>query len=253
MFEALPDEAWTPALFRELMEIVANNHDQWCGMPMTLSRCPLELSDGHPFAQMYADIEAALAKKEAEDRAEEGYTVSCSTTDVDTTVRGSFYSAHKRCEVFALQRPDGKVEHGLLSRIHSMDYQIATIDASDAWTIEQETKALELLKTLVRPRQYSMYFLTGAFLESSDRSGVMYVFRKLRPTIALSLRDPDKKTTKILCTMCMHPIGYYQGSWAGAMCPTDDVIAHLVLMRGDEHMFWRRCNQHPPHMPNAGI
>jgi hypothetical protein len=37
------------------------------------------------------------------------------------------------------------------------------------------------------------------------------------------------------------------------MCPTDDVIAHLALMRGDEAMFWRRCNQHPPYRPEAGL
>ena len=43
------------------------------------------------------------------------------------------------------------------------------------------------------------------------------------------------------------------GSWAGAMVPTDDVIAHLSLMRGDEHMFWKRCNQHPSWRPEAGL
>jgi hypothetical protein len=37
------------------------------------------------------------------------------------------------------------------------------------------------------------------------------------------------------------------------MVPTDDVIAHLMLMRGDEHMFWRRCNQHQPWTKEAGV
>lgn len=32
-----------------------------------------------------------------------------------------------------------------------------------------------------------------------------------------------------------------------------DVIAHLALMRGDEHMFWKRSNQHPPYRPEAGL
>lgn len=58
---------------------------------------------------------------------------------------------------------------------------------------------------------------------------------------------------RILCCLCMRPIAYYADSWAGAMCPTDDVIAHLALMRGDEAMFWRRCNQHPPYRPEAGL
>ena len=42
-------------------------------------------------------------------------------------------------------------------------------------------------------------------------------------------------------------------SWAGAMCPTDDVLAHLMLMRGDEAMFWRRANQHAAIDPLAGL
>lgn len=37
------------------------------------------------------------------------------------------------------------------------------------------------------------------------------------------------------------------------MTPTDDVIAHLTLMRGDEPMFWRRANQHGPDRPEAGL
>lgn len=45
----------------------------------------------------------------------------------------------------------------------------------------------------------------------------------------------------------------YRNTMCGAMCPTDDVMAHLLLMRGDEHMFWRRANQHPPHSPNSGL
>lgn len=30
-------------------------------------------------------------------------------------------------------------------------------------------------------------------------------------------------------------------------------IAHLMLMRGDEHLYWRRCNQHPVWVPQAGL
>jgi hypothetical protein len=31
------------------------------------------------------------------------------------------------------------------------------------------------------------------------------------------------------------------------------VVAHLMLMRGDEHLFWRKANQHPPYQPEAGM
>lgn len=38
---------------------------------------------------------------------------------------------------------------------------------------------------------------------------------------------------RIVACLCMHPIGYYADSWAGALCPTDDVITHLLLMRSE--------------------
>ena len=40
-------------------------------------------------------------------------------------------------------------------------------------------------------------------------------------------------------------IGYYGNTWAGVMCPTDEVIAHLLMMRGSEEKFWANANQHP--------
>jgi hypothetical protein len=51
----------------------------------------------------------------------------------------------------------------------------------------------------------------------------------------------------------MHPLGYYGRSWAGCMVPTDDVIAHLLFMRGDEARFWGQCNHHEPWRPEAGL
>ena len=90
----------------------------------------------------------------------------------------------------------------------------------------------------------------GMFMETSKRSGLTYVFRRLRPTIVLDAKGSE---VKIRCCLCMHPIGYYAGTWAGAMTPTDDVIAHLMMMRGDEPMFWRRANQHPSWVPEAGL
>lgn len=98
-----------------------------------------------------------------------------------------------------------------------------------------------------------MYLLTGMFLERSPRSGLTYLFRKLRPTVVLDARNNDATRVRVLCTLCLHPIAYYEGSWAGAMTPTDDVVSHLMLMRGDEHMFWRRANQHGATHSEAGL
>jgi hypothetical protein len=133
---------------------------------------------------------------------------------------------------------------------NSFELMLRTASCSEAWGVEQEQKALLLLGEKITHHQFKQYLLTGLFLERSARSGVSYVFRRLRPTVAISTATG---TTKILCTLCLHPIAYYGHSHAGAMVPTDDVLAHLMLMRGDEHMFWRRANQHPAYRQESAL
>jgi hypothetical protein len=130
------------------------------------------------------------------------------------------------------------------------DMLLQTIGAARAWDMNAEIKAMSKLGDLVTEWAWRCYFLTGTFLETSPRSGVTYVFRRLRPTLAMKHTG---KAFEILAALCLHPIGYYVGSYAGAMVPTDDVIAHLLLMRGDEHKFWRQANQHEPRRPEAGL
>lgn len=166
-------------------------------------------------------------------------------------IRNIFWSTKYRCSVAICQDPDGKIWHApLIGSANSATAILHTIGASDAWGIEQESNALQLLGHHVSHRKMKQYLLTGSFIETSPRSGVTYVFRKLRPTIALRVTETG---SRILCTLCMHPIGYYEQSWAGCMTPTDDVIAHLLLCRGDEKMFWRRCNQHCATAPESGL
>lgn len=175
-------------------------------------------------------------------------------------LRNRFWSWRWRSEIL-IGEEDGKIIWGKAPGAHHLGYDLSTLGCSDAWGIEQEANAVKLLGTLVKHRQFKQYMLTGMFMETSKRSGVSYLFRRLKPTIAITTRargrslrfeeEPDH--TRILCALCLHPIGYYAGTWAGAMCPTDDLCAHLMLMRGDEKMFWRRCNQIPPYLPNAGL
>ena len=82
----------------------------------------------------------------------------------------------------------------------------------------------------------------GAVHQVADRINLqrllqrmIYLFRKGRPTIALR---QDEDVNYALCALCLHPIGYYGDTWAGVMCPTDEVIAHLLMMRGSEEKFW---------------
>lgn len=126
---------------------------------------------------------------------------------------------------------------------HRMLFHLNTTAASRVWRLDTEVRAMSRLSTILRPYAYRMYLLTHSFLEQSVRSGVFYYFRRSLPTVALG-KEHDG-TMKILCTLCLHPLGHYQDTFAGCMCPTDDVIAHLTMMRADEHLFWRKANQHP--------
>jgi hypothetical protein len=171
--------------------------------------------------------------------------------DRPITVRNAWHD--RRHGTIWVYEEDGRVRHLKAGRHRRLDMEVMTLGASVAWGIEQEGRAVQLLGTLLKHHAFKQYLLTGMFLETSERSGLTYLFRKLRPTVVLDARDQEANTTRVLCCLCMHPIGFYDDTWAGAMTPTDDVIAHLMLMRGDEPMLWRRSNQHPPWAPEAGL
>jgi len=130
-------------------------------------------------------------------------------------------------------------------------FAIRTLDAAVVWPVEAEQKAQKKLSTHIPEEAFELYVLTGHFPETSKRSQVTYLFRKGRPTIAL--RQDEDTVTAVLCALCLHPIGYYGDTWAGVMCPTDEVIAHLLMMRGSEEKYWANANQHPLDRPAAGL
>lgn len=213
---------------------MAQKVGEWAGIPMGIEGERLVIDPRYPFAH----ILAPKRDREAELR-EDGYTI-----------RNVFWCSRWRT-IVAIYEKDGRIGFTpILGTGNSLTLQLSTLGCSFAWGIAQERAALELLGTLVRHHTFKMYLLTGSFLETSPRSGIHYMFRKLRPTVAI---HEKKGKLCILTTLCMHPIGYYEGSWAGAMCPTDDVVAHLMMMRGDEHGFWKRCAQHAAHEMAAGL
>lgn len=165
-------------------------------------------------------------------------------------IRNMFWSSKLRANVIVWENTDGSIEWGRSGRGHHFDQDLNTLMCMDVWGIEQESAAVLTFASLVRHRQMKQYMLTGMFLETSKRSNITYMFRRLKPTVAMRASN-DKM--RILTTLCLHPIAYYDRSWAGAMVPTDDVIAHLMLMRGDEHGFWKQSNQHPAWKPEAGL
>jgi hypothetical protein len=133
-----------------------------------------------------------------------------------------------------------------------LDLWLNTLIASDAWTPRMEERALEKLKSLLNERAYNSYLLTGTFIETSKKSKVTYMFRKLRPTVAM-VHEAMVDRMKVLSVLCLHPLAYYQRSFAGVHCPTDDVICHLIMMRGDEKLFWKKANHHELYDPEAGL
>lgn len=225
------------------MKMISEDRSEWAGIPMPLTGESLVIDPKYPF-------HAALSGRMMPSG--EFSVRACGVDDVveETTHRNTFWSVRLRSNV-SIYSVKGKIEWFVTPGVHHFGHDIQTLGCSDAWTIESELHAMSTLHSLVSHRAFRQYFLTGTFLETSKRSRVTYMFRRLRPTVAIG-RD-KRGELKILCSMCLHPIAYYSGSWAGAMCPTDDVLAHLMLMRGDEKLFWRRANQHAAHTPEAGL
>lgn len=223
------------ATLRNALQGVAERDCEWAGIPMPLDGQRLVIEPTYPNAKALSEIGAPKREE----------------LPANVKVRNIFWSTRWRCRVWVYEE-DGKVGHALTPGAHHVSLDLETLRSAVAWGIEQEANAIQLLASLLPHHQFKNYLLTGMFLETSQRSGVVYMFRKLKPTVAIRLNTKDD-TSRILCTMCMHPIAFYEGSWAGAMAPTDDVIAALMLMRGDEHMFWKRSNQHSPEKPEAGL
>lgn len=215
------------------MKSVALDKNEWAGMPVPLPDLPMRLEPRFPF-QVGGDIYKKQAETNPEDK---------------LTVINSWYSRRLRGQAYIVETADGK-RHPHTEPNGHMDKLIGTMMASVVWPLEAERKAILKLGEMIRNHMFLSYMLTGQFLETSKRSGLTYMFRKLRPTVVMS---PKTGEMRILCALCLHPIGYYEGTWAGCMTPTDEVIAHLCMMRGDEPKYWANANQHPADRPEAGI
>lgn len=204
---------------RAMLSAIGQKTGEWAGVPMPLEDQTLVIEPTYPHA-------AALK------RFEKQYNDTPLPDNIK--IRGGFWSTRHRMNLIIYE------ENGIAKHQFLPGMMRATME----------------LGTLVRHHTFKHYLLTGMFLETSKRSGLTYLFRKLRPTLVLDIRErPGDRPSggRVLCALCMHGIGYYAGTWAGALCPTDDVIASLMLMRGDEPMLWRRSNQHSPLRPEAGL
>lgn len=246
-------------VLKKIMQDIAEQRGDWAGYPVPVDNLKLNLAPSFPYPQLNGMTNSEEPKQNlhqifqslSEDEILK-YTALL-REESEYKYINSWYSYKYGYEV-VIERNErtGKTRHSILTSTAGkrLTFALNSLGASQAWDIEPELRAMHTLSTLVREHTFKHYMLTGGFLETSKRSGVTYYFRKLRPTIAMKC---DDQGTRILTVLCLHPIGYYSDSFAGCMVPTDDVIAHLQLMRGDEHKFWAKANHHNPHSPTSGI
>lgn len=215
--------------FRNAYRQLAERSGEYCGIPMGLEGAPLTVAPQLRYASVLNRMYQA---------------------DQEVRLVNQWYSKLIKARIFIYRRKDG-------TTFYKHDYMgdplakiVETVMVTNAWDTNSEIRALRTLRKIVGKKKFHTYLTCGMFVERG-RSGILYVFRKLRPTLACS--EIPENGTKILCGMCLHPIGWYEGTWAGAMCPTDDVIAALLLVRAKEPYFWRKARQWPVDHPFAGV
>lgn len=235
------DEQW--AAIYGAADDLAISRGEWAGYPKLIPGQPVLVEPTHEWAKRNGTTVVTIDGPSKERGWPEGVTVV-----------NSWHSEGKNATVYVLD-VDGRRrawwcrDQGWPTRLLTMALPALGVANYCDW--EAEEKAVQLLRGMVSETQFNQYVLTGSFLESSSMSGVKYLFRKGRPTVALGTSKSGN--VGFLAALCLHPLGYYKGTWMGAMVPTDDVIAHLVLMRGDEPMLWRKATHHPAHSAAAGL
>lgn len=237
---------WNTDTAHELLRDIADHIGAYAGLPMPVEDMPLTLETRYPHT-------------EALNVAMPGSVAVPADRDDGLRIVNSWWSHGRQAQVTLYRDADDtlrpQIDYAARRAGDRLTMWLNTLGASLGWDYRAELKAMEKLRELTTDREFACYVTTGSFLHTSPRSGVTYLLRRCRPTVAMvPMRrgDPDS-SMKILAVLCMHPVGLYGRSWAGAMVPTDDVIAHLLWIRSDEHGFWRRANQHQYAVPEAGL
>lgn len=255
-------DTWTQADVRAFFDRVSDHIEDWQGLPIMLGEnSPLVLAKGHPMKQVYGALGELDDGIEVEDCQS---SFVCSTADIDEEERivNEWWSRKRNCTVLVVDRGGrryaAKIPRAPDRSMERLGLWLTTIGAADAWDPAAENRARIHLADMLSERQWFHYDMTGCFLETSPRSKLTYVFRRLRPTLVLSPRwawwhKTQPESMRCLAVLCMHPVGYYSRSWGGCMVPSDDVIAHLSMMRADEAYYWRMANAHDPASPEAGL
>ncbi len=213
---------------------------EWCGVPMPLPGLNLVLAEGYPHVDRVKQLQEIIGSQTTQE--DEGWH------EVNR-----WRNLRENGDIVICRHDDGRrqwFKDAYAPRRNK--HLFGPFDTAQAWDLDTEMTAIDRLSSLLAEHQFRLYVLTGAFIESSKRSGLSYMFRRCRPTVAMTPHKHANEMTVLAC-LCLHPLGYYSNTFGGAMVPTDDLIAHLLLMRGDEHMFWKRANQHHAVSPESGL
>jgi hypothetical protein len=138
-------------------------------------------------------------------------------------------------------------------------YRWALIIRSDAvrmrvTNLKAEEKARANLLEKLSGRQKRELILTGAFTEVG-RSGMNYRITFNRPTLAYRIVGCEgrQKELEFRAALCLHPLGFYSKTFTGSLPPSEDMLTHLLMIRADEHGFWKKSNQHTWDDPLGGL
>lgn len=234
-------------MIRDWMSKLAIERGDWAGIPLPVEGVRMVLEPRYPYQGLANNMFVAEDHETNVDDLMQSMAEQLG--DPEAKLVHGWYSQVLNDTIYIFRLSNGKVRHWRSPHKTNdgLDLLFSTLNvaSSAAWSTKAEVRAIKKLKELVGDHKFRMYVMTGCFVETSPRSHVTYMFRRLRPTIAMKF-DASGNVSKrrVLCSLCMHPIGYYEASWAGSMVPTDEVVAHLLMMRGDEHRYWRTCEQH---------
>lgn len=265
---ALPPDLWAlacdlrPDLNLNEIDDLLRKHRLYCGAPLPVDGLTVVVATRDPLLAFFGQMNQAVA-------ADRGQLPIIECEGVEYFCRNHWQSSRPylgrywRVKIGWRIRADGstEVQHFAVpqDRVNTrlvMEMDSHAARATSCGIVKAEERARQLLRPRLNRFQWECYILCDSFMEISRRSGVIYLLRRNRPTIAFRPQEEDRKNGRSLnplCALCLHPLGYYASTWTGAYTPSDELIAILDFIRCDEKYFWRKANQIPIEWPEAGL
>lgn len=255
------------AICEEIMKPLHQPQTIWAGFPVPRPGSPaLVLDVRHPLRGYIERVsqrgDSAAARRALATTRIEQMLNDQRPADMRRTYSHSWWSERLVSWIHVAVTASGRVvladapEHRERLWVERIELLARTFSAAQRLTIGMERRAQRRLRAVVTRRQWRSYVVSGEFSERSPRSGVTYWFRRLRPTLAVTMRAKAQvlhRAVGIRTALCSHGVAYHSESFTGVLAPTDDVLSHLLLMRADEPRLWRVATQHTLADPRSGV